>query len=661
MFKIAKIILIIAIIGGWVLSAHSEIATFKSSLLWRGDGKGDYFLPALSSGVYESKENILTDGIINTITATWKFEGEVTLEVSADGGIHYTSVVWGVPQTSGFGKGNKIRWRAHLKKKSKLSEVKITYTDNYGTTATFGNPLLSGFTFRKPIYIKGVDSGELFNYQLNIKVGESEGAKDYDLHCGGKVKNDFADIRFTAQDSETVLPFYREYIEGEKPNRVASFWVKIPQLPEEGITVYVYYGNASSQDISSGERVFDFFDDFRGKKLNEEKWEINAERKGDYSVDNSQLILRGAEVVSREFKFKEGIIEYSAFSPEGKEISLIIKKGEELFEDDTTQIVHSSTYQGGEHCIAIGGVVYVNQPLPISAGVKYNYRVTVHRDRIIFDRYNINFKQKQAHTVLEDVKGITEGYIGLKSARGDKERVFYDWVRVRKYVPLVPQVSGQNQDEQRVDLALFKNTTLAPNGDLTLVERAKMGSYVSPRIFTSFPVRVIVPTWKFSAGSGKVSLDISTAGSMTYRINCVNASYYYASRKDFYPDNILLYRLRLSRQEEDSLSPHLKEVAIDYRPGKITVISPNGGEKLIKRSQREILWTAIDYEPSYLMNISYSIDGGKTYTTIIDYTENNGRFLWNIPAAISDKVKIKISDTRDRNIYDISDLPFSIN
>jgi len=161
-----------------------ETIVHKPPLIWRTDGEGDYLLSEFAAdGTYELAEVVKTSGRIETLTASWEFKGEVTLEASADNGLHYTPVVYGVPlifdtqyairDTHDAISGNRIKWRVTLGPDSELSEIRIAYTDTSGAGNTFGEPELSGFKFRKSLYITNSSGEELFNYQIPILVGQS--------------------------------------------------------------------------------------------------------------------------------------------------------------------------------------------------------------------------------------------------------------------------------------------------------------------------------------------------------------------------------------------------------------------------------------------------------------------------------------------------------
>ncbi len=90
---------------------------------------------------------------------------------------------------------------------------------------------------------------------------------DYQLHIPldsqfrfSLAKSDGSDLRVTASDGTTLLPFW---IESWMPGVSASVWVRLPSLASGGnTTLYLYFGNSIAASASSGAAVFDFFDDF---------------------------------------------------------------------------------------------------------------------------------------------------------------------------------------------------------------------------------------------------------------------------------------------------------------------------------------------------------------------------------------------------------------
>jgi uncharacterized protein YgiM (DUF1202 family) len=68
----------------------------------------------------------------------------------------------------------------------------------------------------------------------------------------------------------------------------------------------------------------------------------------------------------------------------------------------------------------------------------------------------------------------------------------------------------------------------------------------------------------------------------------------------------------------------------------------------------------LDYDETYLFDLAYSVNGGKDYIEIIANKDNDGVYTWVVPDKITKIAKIKISDSLDKGIYDLSDAYFSI-
>jgi hypothetical protein len=117
--------------------------------------------------------------------------------------------------------------------------------------------------YRIPITIKENSGNTLTDYQVLITVNTQI------LISDGKMKSDCSDIRFTYYDgtTETEIPYW---IESGCGTTATKIWIKVPNIPASGnVTVYMYYGNPSATSRSSGEQVFEFFDDFEDGNLDE--------------------------------------------------------------------------------------------------------------------------------------------------------------------------------------------------------------------------------------------------------------------------------------------------------------------------------------------------------------------------------------------------------
>jgi hypothetical protein len=93
-------------------------------------------------------------------------------------------------------------------------------------------------------------------------------------------------------------------------------------------------------------------------------------------------------------------------------------------------------------------------------------------------------------------------------------------------------------------------------------------------------------------------------------------------------------------------------------PGAVTVTSPNGGEVWAKGSTENITWTFTGEVGN--VKISYSMDNGFTWTTIVSSTANDGSYPWKLPDIIADNCLVKVTDAANSQISDISNGVFSI-
>lgn len=102
----------------------------------------------------------------------------------------------------------------------------------------------------------------------------------------------------------------------------------------------------------------------------------------------------------------------------------------------------------------------------------------------------------------------------------------------------------------------------------------------------------------------------------------------------------------------------MNESPLTISKPEITVKFPNGGEKLTACVNTNIRWES---QGSSSVYIYYSTDNGLTWTRIFaNPTYNNNYASWPLPELSSSKVLIKVEDSKDPLIYDVSDAVFEI-
>lgn len=645
-----------------VSSANAEAVTIQKALTWRADDPSALALPKVSQKVYSPADFVATAGQINSVTVNWEADGAIYFEVSLDNGLHYYPVVNGVPLKNDFVNGDRLRWRATTyNDETKLTSVRISYTDTSGVMGDFGEPSLSGFSYRKQLFIKNTSTQDLYNYQIKIKIGESESVKDVDVNCSAHTLADFNDIRFTAADSQTPLAYYLENLEGTTPDRTATFWVKVPQIPKAGVAIYLYYGNSDAKSLSDAAATFDFYEDFKAASLDKNKWLVNIDQNGSAVVSNGGIKLDAAEIITGNYQFKNGIIEYSVQLETGFENSLNIRARTEASYETPLWLAYSSIYKGAEHCVAASGIVKANDSAakPVITGEKYNYRVDLNNGKIRYERLG-NVPEAQATVDYQFDPAPKQGYLSLRSG-GDgngKNIMYFGPLRVRKSADSLPIISSSGSEEA-VELPVFYGAKISTGGDLVLNDDETSGYYARNLISNGEPTRIMIPSWKFNpSDNAQLEVSISADKGANYKQACENEKYYYASKKDFTAGSSLKSRFDFSRSKAKIAVSGLAVFSLDYRPGKINVISPSGGETWAVGSQGEIVWLAGEYEPTYPFNISYSADKGNTYNIIVTQAPNSGEYVWQSVAA-ADNILIKVADAFDENIYDTSDKAFS--
>lgn len=92
----------------------------------------------------------------------------------------------------------------------------------------------------------------------------------------------------------------------------------------------------------------------------------------------------------------------------------------------------------------------------------------------------------------------------------------------------------------------------------------------------------------------------------------------------------------------------------------ITILSPNGGESLNGGSILYIRWSTIGVFNT--VDIEYTLDGGDTWSVIMNGTENDGVYAWTMPNVSTTNARIWIKGWGDAgNDTDYSDSYFTIN
>lgn len=174
----------------------------------------------------------------------------------------------------------------------------------------------------------------------------------------------------------------------------------------------------------------------------------------------------------------------------------------------------------------------------------------------------------------------------------------------------------------------FDMTVTAPNGG---------------EVYYQGSVRTI--TWTTSMPGGNVKIELSQNGGTSY--TTVIAS---TPNTGSYSWTVPVVtstqcRIRVADLDGDPVDVSNANFTIAVTPPDLAVTRPNGGETWYAGTQQEIRWVGPGVLNMPSVTIRYSIDGGSTWTDIIASTENDGSYLWTVPAQLTTQALIRIVET----------------
>ena len=127
--------------------------------------------------------------------------------------------------------------------------------------------------------------------------------------------------------------------------------------------------------------------------------------------------------------------------------------------------------------------------------------------------------------------------------------------------------------------------------------------------------------------------------------------------KDFYLIAILCFLIFTNsvHAQNDSINRSDKISAIS---ASISISVPNGGEQLPVRKDYKIIWSVTGVST---INIEYSVDGGTNWATIVtNLSYSPYSYMWTVPNIPSANCLLRISDSTNPAVNDVSDNVFTI-
>ncbi len=153
-------------------------------------------------------------------------------------------------------------------------------------------PASNVWAYRVPITITNTYGSTLSNYQVKTVMNTAA------LVTAGKMNADCSDLRITASNGTTALPYWVETGTNGCNTAATAVWVKVPSIPTSGVSLYAYYGNGLATTTEDGNQTFDFFDDFSDTTLDSAKWTSSAGAAG-YTVSGGILTVLTGSIYSK--------------------------------------------------------------------------------------------------------------------------------------------------------------------------------------------------------------------------------------------------------------------------------------------------------------------------------------------------------------------------
>ncbi|MBU0560812.1 MAG: GPI anchored serine-threonine rich family protein, partial [Bacteroidetes bacterium] len=164
--------------------------------------------------------------------------------------------------------------------------------------------------------------------------------------------------------------------------------------------------------------------------------------------------------------------------------------------------------------------------------------------------------------------------------------------------------------------------------------------------------------WSASASLTNIRIQYSTnAGgswsNIASNVPAVNNSYAWNIPTDIGSASM---RVKLFAEND---STFFTTSGFNFKVAKVSLISPNGGERLFANSPHVVSWTAtsgIDF-----VTLQYSTNGGVSFINIANrINASQGSYSWTVPDISSSTGKVRIYDSFGSSISDVSETDFSI-
>lgn len=157
--------------------------------------------------------------------------------------------------------------------------------------------------------------------------------------------------------------------------------------------------------------------------------------------------------------------------------------------------------------------------------------------------------------------------------------------------------------------------------------------------------------WTTSGGSGTVTVDIElsvsgASGPWTSLVSGKADDGLYSWRVNSSASDNCYIRVTAHSGSETAHDDSDSAFSISVPALHVTIVSPNGGEKLVAGTIHNVIWNSPDAGPDATATISYSTSGASgPWNAVASSIPNNGSYAWLVPDTPSSNCRIRVNVT----------------
>jgi parallel beta-helix repeat protein len=220
------------------------------------------------------------------------------------------------------------------------------------------------------------------------------------------------------------------------------------------------------------------------------------------------------------------------------------------------------------------------------------------------------------------------------------------------------KVAGTKTNQARIKVVSLASSIVfdVSDSNFNIVQSVTLLSPNGGENWTSGSTQNI--TWSSAGISGKVKIQVSLNGGSSWTnivSSTANDGQYAWKVSGKATANAKIKVISVTTPTVSDAS----DAAFNIKDPTITVISPNGSESWTIGSSQNITWSSNGVTGT--VKILLSRDGGKSWSTIISGTPNDGVQSWKVTGPATAKARIKVVSTTTATIVDVSDANFTIH